>query len=191
MKIKAETYNWSSSGSVVSVGLHACENCNAPQIGLTPATSGITASNALSRATDLAWLPQSAVGKDFPEVPGHIASTADEAHRCFSIQAFRACCAMSRAALEGAAVDRGHTKGNLYEKIESMQKAGLLRANIAEAAHKLRAIGNAVLHADSTDPVSKQDADDALWLLDEVLSEAYQSTSRLDAIQARFAAKDS
>lgn len=169
-------------------GLYRCSQCAAPSIGtvISDATNRYDLVMA-NRNSEPYWLPEAASGKEFPEVPGPIASAADEAHRCHSIQAYRGAIALARAALEATAKERGYTTGSLQQKIDAMTKDGLLRKNINDAADQLRQAGNHVLHADEAanevDSATEDDADSALWLLDQVLQEVYQSTARLAKIK--------
>ena len=169
-------------------GLFRCSQCRAPSIGVSTA-QGRLDEHMRDSALSPEWLPLSAAGKEFPEVPQAIANTADEAHRCNSIQAFRGAIALARAALEATAKDQGYATGNLQKKIADMTAKGLLRRNVGEAADELRLAGNHVLHADDAstevEPASEEDAANALWLLDEVLQEVYQSSARLAAIKQR------
>ncbi|MEV4390207.1 hypothetical protein AB0J68_31615, partial [Micromonospora sp. NPDC049580] len=52
-------------------------------------------------------------GKEFPDVPAHIAETADEAHRCHSIKAYRAGVLLARSVIEATAKEKGITNGGL------------------------------------------------------------------------------
>ena len=176
------------SGEYLITGLFRCSQCRSPSLGFSHAGNSFEGHMSASELSPR-WLPASAEGKDFPEVPGSIASAADEAHRCNSIQAYRGAIALARAALEATAKDQGFATGTLQKKIADMTAKGLLRTSIGEAADQLRLAGNHVLHADDAseevEGASEEDASNALWLLDEVLQEVYQSSARLAAIKQR------
>jgi hypothetical protein len=187
-------YEWRhpGPGTTQLAALFTCSQCNAPSIGTHWSNSSRPAIHVMNDITlDPEWLPASASGKEYPEAPSAIASTADEAHRCFSINAYRGAIALARAALEATAKDKEYTKGNLDKKIKDMVEGGLLRPNIGVIADQLRLAGNGVLHADNAgddakvDAPDSTDAENALWLLDQVLAEVYQSTARLASIQER------
>jgi len=168
--------------------LFRCSQCRAPSLGFSNA-SGSLEEHMRDSALSPRWIPASAEGKDFPEVPGSRSSTADEAHRCNSIQAYRGAIALARAALEATAKDQDFTSGNLQKKIADMTAKGILRTSIGEAADQLRLAGNRVLHADDAseevEKASEEGKSNALWLLDEVLQEVYQSSARLASIKQR------
>jgi len=180
------------TGLLEAAALYTCSQCNAPSIGLVYADSNHYRADLIMNNLDVEprWIPEAGSGKDYPEVPPTIASTADEAHRCYSIKAYRGAIALARAALEATAKDKGYTKGGLQQKIKDMTDDRLLRSNIGEAADQLRNAGNGVLHADDFEEEDSggpdnMDAENALWLLDEVLLEVYQSTARLALIKER------
>jgi len=102
--------------------LFRCSQCRAPSLGFSNA-SGSLEEHMRDSALSPRWIPASAEGKDFPEVPGSRSSTADEAHRCNSIQAYRGAIALARAALEATAKDQDFTSGNLQKKIADMTGA--------------------------------------------------------------------
>lgn len=142
---------------------------------------------------DLIWWPAVGVGREFEDVPTHISDAASEAHRCYSIQAYRAAAALARAVIEASAKQKGVTKGNLFEKIEALEKENHLRPHIKEAAHEVRHLGNEVAHGDFVDPVEAEEAEEALALMAEVLQEVFQSPARIERAKqkrlARHAAK--
>ena len=94
------------------------------------------------------WQPQTVGGKDFPGVPGHIGSAADEAHQCRSVEALRAAIVLARAVIEATCKDKGVTSGPLASKIDQMEAAGHIRGFTKDAAHELRHLGNNMAHGD-------------------------------------------
>ena len=81
-------------GNGVAQQMMVCDNCGSASIAaglmLTEYTNPRTALDSEDRDElpfGITWLPEGAVGRDFPDVPPHIASAADEAYRCHSIQA--------------------------------------------------------------------------------------------------------
>ena len=99
-------YRHFGSSGATQVHMLQCPNteCQMYVVGITV--------NAVLRD---AW-PTSSLGKTFPDVPTHIASAADEAHRCASIGAFRGAIALARAVVEATAKDKGVKSGNLMPK---------------------------------------------------------------------------
>jgi len=61
---------------------------------------------------------------------------------------------------------------------------------IANTAHEIRHLGNDMAHGDFVEPVTRGQAADVLFFMDEVLDEVYQGPARVNARRAsRIAAK--
>lgn len=175
---------------------YRCDNCAYPSALI----GGEMAGNAPSNATGIAkmndqlqrdssqWIPGSAEGQEFPDVPPHIGSAADEANRCYSFDALRASILMARSVIEATCKAKGVSSGNLAAKIDSMSEQGHIRGHTKDAAHEIRYMGNDMAHGDFVNPVSKEDADEMLALMAEVLNEVFQGPARVArAQQARNA----
>ncbi|WP_370934556.1 DUF4145 domain-containing protein [Amycolatopsis sp. cg13] len=132
----------------------------------------------------LSWLPRVGVGKTYDDVPDHIAGAASEAQECLSINAGRAAVSLARAVVEATAKAKGITSGNLVAKIDKLHADGHIRAHVREIAHEIRHLGNDMAHGDFVDPVEKEEAEETLGLMDEVLSEVFQSPARLERRKA-------
>ena len=128
---------------------------------------------------NLRWLPADMHGKRYEEVPEEIAAAAAEAHKCMGIDAYRAVTILARAAIEATAKEQGFKSGRLVQKIDAMHEARLIREDVRDGAHEVRYLGNDMAHGDFVGPVSKEDADLVLTLMDEVLEEVYQSPARV------------
>jgi hypothetical protein len=129
-------------------------------------------------------------GKQFPDVPTEIASTADEAHRCFSIHAYRAAMSMARAVVEATAKEKGITTGNLEGKIDELSARGFIRNDTKDAAHAVRLVGNDAAHGDVVAIiVDEGDAKDVLDLMDDILHEVFQSPAKVARVKANRAAR--
>ncbi|WP_446212162.1 DUF4145 domain-containing protein [Micromonospora sp. IBSANI012] len=129
-------------------------------------------------------------GKSFPDVPSEIAAAADEAHRCFSIRAYRAAMAMARAVVEATAKEKGITSGSLEKKIDGLAAQGLIREDTREAAHAIRLVGNDAAHGDlASMVVEKEDAQEVLDLMDDILGEVFQSPAKVARVKASRAAR--
>ena len=179
-KVVYSSGSWSQTkGSGFYDAAFQCQNahCGAVIGGVKPAKSGVDG----EELTD--YWPKHVGGKDFPEVPEHIAAAGDEAHRCLSIDANRAAVAMARAVVEATAKDHGITKGNLDAKIKQMAKDGLIGDDTAKAAHAVRLWGNDAAHGDlALEPLDRVDAEEVVALMDEVLNRTYQSPARVQRI---------
>jgi hypothetical protein len=182
---------------VAYCALYLCDECRSPSIALAvDASSGYTSMTdwMLGRygaEPTIHWIPENAVGREFPDVSEHIASAANEAYVCSSVEAYRGAGALARAVIEATAKDKGITTGKLFHKIEAMEKQGLIRAHIKEAAHEVRHLGNDVAHGDFIDPTTKEETEETLELMSEVLNEVYQSPAKITRRQAARTAKKS
>lgn len=135
------------------------------------------------------WHPANALGKDFPDVPGHIAAAASEAHTCHSVNAYRSAILMSRAVVEATAKDKGVTSGTLAAKIAQLETDGFVRALIKDTADEIRFLGNDMAHGDFVTAVDEVDSADVLAFMDEVLEEVYQAPARVNARKAERTAR--
>lgn len=135
------------------------------------------------------WTPQSLGGKDFPDVPDHIAGAADEAYKCRSIDALRASILLARSVVEATAKECGQTKGNLFTKIDAMYEAGEIREHTKDAAHELRFLGNDMAHGDFVNKVDDADADEVLAVMSEILNEVFQGPARVARMRAKRTAQ--
>lgn len=130
------------------------------------------------------WFPVAPMSREFPDVPEHIADAAAEATLCLSIGAYRAVGSLTRAVVEATAKDKGITTGNLWVKIDAMYDAHLIREHVKEAAHEVRHFGNDMAHGDFVDPVTVDEATEAVELMAEVLNEVFQSPARVARVKA-------
>src|SRR5690606_22866112 len=169
-----------------------CDECGALSLAETRNDTGTThvAKSHMSQpGAVLTWHPASALGKDFPDVPDHIAAAASEAHTCHSVNAYRAAILMARAVVEAIAKDKGATEGQLAAKIGAMEKAGLIRELVKDTAHETRFLGNGMAHGDFVAGVDEGDWADVLALMDELLDEVYQAPARVNARRTERAAR--
>ena len=131
------------------------------------------------------WWPAAGETPKIEDVPSHVAMAAEEAYRCASVGAYMAAILMARTVIEATAKAKEIMDGSLIVKIDAMRTANLLRPGIAEAAHEIRHLGNNMAHGDLDDLPEKQDADDILVLMSQVLSEVFQGPALLEKVKAR------
>jgi hypothetical protein len=134
---------------------------------------------------DLKWTPEQVGGRVFPDVPAHIASAADEAFRCRSINSLRAAILMARSAIEATCKHHAVINGSLAAKIDDMAAKDLIRSFTQDAAHELRFLGNDMAHGDFLEEVDPDDADAVLDVLAEILNEVYQGPARSGRMRAK------
>lgn len=176
-------------------GFFTCDNCAHPSIamggeatremGQDKGAWDARRKTGFAEATNLEWLPGSAEGKEFADVPEHIASAADEAYRCRSFNALRACILLARGVIEATCKAKKITTGSLASKIDAMEAAEHIRSHTKDAAHEIRYMGNDMAHGDFVEAVDAEDADEMLALMSEFLNEVFQGPARV----ARAAAK--
>lgn len=149
-------------------------------------TRGMSATYKLGprEGEETLWIPLEGFQTDFPDVPEEIAKAATEAWRCHSAGSHRGAVMLARALVEATAKAKGIASGSLADKIDELAKNGLIRAAVADQAHEIRHLGNSTAHGDLGDPVSKEDADEVLNLMGEVLNEVFQSPARSDRLAA-------
>jgi hypothetical protein len=192
-----------SGEPVVSFGdIHAallmapfvCDECNYMSIGMTTRSRDhpwqMKQGDFVDQANVTRWLPPTGVGRDFPDVPDHIAGAADEAYQCLSIDAYRGAVSLARAVVEATAKDKGITTGNLMTKIDEMHERGLIREHVRDAAHEVRHLGNDMAHGDFVQPATREEAEEVLGLMAEVLREVFQSPAQVERRKAARLAKE-
>ncbi|WP_431236695.1 DUF4145 domain-containing protein [Mycolicibacterium aichiense] len=135
------------------------------------------------RGDELRWRPSVTETKDYPDVPDHIAEAATEAYECDSSEHYRGAIMLARAVIEATAKDNGITTGTLYNKIEALATAGLIRAIIKDAAHGVRQLGNEMAHGDFVDPISAEESQLVIRLMGEILNDVYQSPAVISQAQ--------
>ena len=171
-----------AGGSAPDNTYHAALKCNNETCKRV--VGGIVASHDTQVVLD--WWPKHVGGKAFPDVPEHIASTADEAHQCLSIGAHRGSIALARAVVEATAKDKGISKGALDKKIDELAKQGIISDAMKDAAHEIRFAGNEVAHADlAEEPITKEDAEEVLQLMDAILTRVYQEPAQVERVRTR------
>ncbi|BCW67004.1 hypothetical protein NicSoilB4_17670 [Arthrobacter sp. NicSoilB4] len=178
------------SGNYIRVeAAFKCDNCRRLSIGgsLGPENQGAAAAISPNwwDSRPISWTPQVVNGKNFPDVPEHIASAADEAYRCRSINALRGAILLARGVVEATAKERGIDKGMLHAKIEALHAEGDIRGFTKEAAHELRYLGNDMAHGDFVNDVDADDADEVLDVMTEILSEVYQGPARVNRMKTK------
>ena len=172
-----------------------CDNCSALTVAMATARAGDGAilsdpAGWLGRMNHTQWYPVHSVGKDFPDVPQHIADAASEAYRCRSISALRTAVQLARSVVEATAKEKGITQGSIFSKINEMYNQRLIREHIKDGAHEVRHLGNDMAHGDFVSPVTSEETDLVLTLMSEILDEVFQSPARVAQARAARAARE-
>jgi uncharacterized protein DUF4145 len=188
-------FNIPSGGRRRIWGAFKCDHCNALSIatGLAEINDPLAGTHPavwLEQRTDPEWYPIQASGREFPEVPQHIAEAATEAYRCHSISAFRASTQLARSVVEATAKEKGITQGSVFSKINELYNQRFIREHIKDGAHEVRHFGNDMAHGDFILPVTSEEAELVLTLMSEILEEVFQSPARVAKAQAARAARE-
>lgn len=170
-----------------NIGVQAafqCNHCEKLSVGSTVVKQydwppNDTATTWWNERSSIVWTPEKVGGKQFADVPAHIASTADEAYKCRSIKADRAAILMARSVIEATCKHQEVDGRNLAAKIDGLSEQKLIRPHTQEAAHELRFLGNDMAHGDFVEPVDDEDADAVLEVMSEILNEVYQGPARI------------
>jgi len=124
------------------------------------------------------WLPIQGTQREFLDVPEEIAGAAVEAWTCFAAGSARGAVALARAVVEATAKAKGITTGTLNAKIDALAAATLIRPGVRDQAHTIRSLGNDVAHGDLGVALLREEAEEVLELMGEVLNEVFQSPAR-------------
>ena len=168
-----------------------CDNCKAPNIAITdgeyddPRRYQAPGFMEEEDREVYAWLPTKPTGKEYKNVPNLISSPASEAYACYSISSYRACILMARSVIEAICKDKNIKEGNLAQKIKQLAKVASMPQMVTEQANEIRYFGNEMAHGDFTQPVSEEDANDVLDLMDIIIDYVYQQPEQLAALKKR------
>ncbi|MFH9178103.1 DUF4145 domain-containing protein [Streptomyces albogriseolus] len=163
--------------------LVSCDRCRSAQL--------LEMHLGLEEADDIlerVW-PEVTGGSLSGSIPSAVAREMREAHACFKAKLYTATAVMVRRTLEGMCADQGTTpRKPLFKGLEELRDTGKIEGRLFDWAQALRVIGNQGAHF-STEPVSREDAEDALALAEAVLDYIYVFTSQYDEFQKRRAAR--
>lgn len=201
-----------SSSQYTADAAYKCDNCG--RLSVMTWTSSTDPTGYLSDGEPAPyenpiWSPAAGDFKEFEDVPSPIDSAASEAWRCHAVGAYRGALVVARAVVEASAKFRGATGRDLEKKIENLAALGLIRQGMKEAAHEVRHWGNDVAHGDFDVPqepvsdednreaaeemtaaVTREEAEEILVLMDDLLAELFQGPARTQrAREAREARK--
>ncbi|WLP90578.1 DUF4145 domain-containing protein [Gordonia sp. NB41Y] len=135
------------------------------------------------------WMPRPGATKTYDDVPPKIADSATEAFECHAAQHYRASILLARAVIEATAKDKGISNGVLKAKIDEMFAKSLVREHIKDGAHSIRDLGNEMAHGDFAQPVTEEDSQMVIALMEEILVEVYQSPAKVAKAKAAVAAR--
>lgn len=126
-----------------------------------------------------------------PAIPALLAASLAEARLCHHAGAHTAATVMVRRTLEALCADRGITdvtaKGghkSLHAKLQELHAGGAITAELLDWAIHLKEVGNDGAH-DTTMFASREDAEDAIALAEDMLRHLYVTPARYAQARAR------
>jgi hypothetical protein len=119
-------------------------------------------------------------------VPAPIGADWYEAHLCESIGAHRAAAAMARRAVQGVAIEQGAKGNTLNAQLKDLGAKATLHSMLIDWADHIRLLGNSGAHpgADGLETVSKEEANEVVRFLDELLRWLYELPAETAAARA-------
>lgn len=127
--------------------------------------------------------PNSRQGIDQSKFPNDVAKMYSETLSAFNAGILTLCGGGLRATVEAICIDRGISNGKLYEKINKLVTKGFMVQSQADLLHEERYIGNYALHEMRTP--SKQDLDDGLRIIENLLETIYIIPHRAERLKLR------
>lgn len=147
-------------------------------VGDNPKREGIKGGGSISYR-GINWWPLTEANLS-PDIPKEIADVFNESVMTSAANCPRASVVMARRTLEAIAFDKGEKDGSLYDKLESLNKKGILHPNLADWATEVRLIGNKGAHFDPMDKVDVEDAKELIAFVRELLRYIYELPSELN-----------
>ncbi len=153
----------------------ACDTCRFLSVATVWTLNHQLANGDDNDWNEAKWYPLGVQDVTYEDVPFPICDVAVEAHRCHSVQAYRAAVLLARGVIEATAKDHEITVGGLKAKMDGMVEEGLIRKRLRTMADEIREAGNGVAHGDFADDVTEGDSEAILALMRLVLYEVYES----------------
>lgn len=161
-----------------------CRNCQQPIIVLEeqfindkPRRDGLSGGTVNWRG--FFWWPFFNLKLD-NVVPTEIQKILKEAKITYSTECYRSSAVMSRRTLEAIATDKGENKGVLAKRIQNLIDKGVLDKNLGNWATEIRLIGNAGAHYDPINQVNKEDANQIIQFIEELIKYLYIMPSEIE-----------
>lgn len=172
--------------------IYVCDECGYPNLAQYRCIPNPESNGVLLSKSPIQWIPSRAEDHQFSGVPENVAAAANEAFRCFSIQAYRASVIMARSVLEGIANEKIsvpykiNSKGEKYdktlkEKIEDMVKEEAISKKLGEKASLIKDVGNSSTH-NIFEEITETDAAGTLGFLELTIQEVYTQEAQLQQL---------
>jgi hypothetical protein len=160
-----------------------CRHCNQGVIVVEEQWIGDSPKKEGNKGGIISWrgihwwpLPETNLSSD---IPNEIANAFSEANTALSTNCPRASAVMARRTLEAITVEKGETIGNLANRLDALNKKGILLPTLSEWAKEVRLVGNQGAHFDPIQPVTTDDAKQLLVFVRELLKHLYEIPAEL------------
>jgi hypothetical protein len=168
------THDGDSEDGPFELSLVECEFCDSPSL---------VRQDEASEASPVEVWPTSP--RTLHEgIPAGIREGVIEARKCYKAGAFLATAVMVRRAIEGFCAENGVKNQNLHRSLQDLVERDVIDKRLLEWANGLRILGNVGAHF-SEGIVTKQDASDALDLVEAMLDYVYVFAVKFQQFEAR------
>lgn len=157
------------------LSLIRCEFCNSPSL--------VRQDDASEAAPVEVWPTSQRTLHE--GIPRGVREGVIEARKCFDAGALLATAVMVRRAIEGFCADQGVTHKTLHRSLRELVQRNVIDERLLEWADGLRVLGNVGAHFTDHAGVSKQDASDALELIEAMLDYVYVFSTKFQQFKAR------
>jgi hypothetical protein len=113
------------------------------------------------------------------EIPPPIRDEFEEANLCFAIGASRACAAMCQIALESL------WQNKKVSGLNQLRDDGIISQRLFDRATEIRLWGDIVKHEPIAESVSKEDAEELLTYLEDILNHVYVEQARYETLKQK------
>jgi len=118
------------------------------------------------------------------QIPAGIRQSVTEARNCFGAGSYLATAVLVRRSIEGLCADQGANHKTLHRALQDLVGREVIDARLLEWADGLRVLGNIGAHF-TKQSVSKQDASDAIDLIEALLDYVYVFTAKFEEFKTR------
>ena len=113
------------------------------------------------------------------KIPEPIRGEFEEASLCFAVGAYRACAAMCQITLESL------WQNKKVSGLNQLRDDGIISPGLFDKATEIRLWGDIVKHEPIAESVSKDDAEELLTYLEDILNHVYVEQARYEALKQK------
>ncbi|TRZ54154.1 MAG: DUF4145 domain-containing protein [Dehalococcoidia bacterium] len=113
------------------------------------------------------------------KIPEPIRGEFEEASLCFAVRAYRACAAMCQITLESL------WQNKKVSGLNQLRDDGIISQRLFDRATEIRLWGDIVKHEPIAESVSKDDAEELLTYLEDILNHVYVEQARYEAFKQK------